>query len=133
MGDNYAPAVSQVLMDALLDEAYLHLPRMKLYIMNTGGRNQPSSHMTLLDFLFSAGTKRASQVTNGQSPTACREISHHWNNETLNLQLIFLLTCLRPIIIIKKQSFYTSHIVVTAEWVVLSPCCLGPGTLRLLQ
>ena len=61
MGDNYAPAVSQILLDAYLDEPYLFLPRMKLHI-DTSGAGEISPYMNLLNNLFSAGTKSVQEV-----------------------------------------------------------------------
>jgi hypothetical protein len=63
VGDNYAPMVSQVLLDALLDKAYLYLPRMHLEVVNHGMRERPSPYFFLKNFLFSAGTHSASQVS----------------------------------------------------------------------
>jgi hypothetical protein len=64
VGDNYAPAVSQLFMDAILDDSYLHLPRMKLHVDSRGSRERASGYMSLLEFLFAAGTRSTSQVTN---------------------------------------------------------------------
>ena len=68
VGDNYAPAVSQVLVDALTDAEFLRLPRLQLEVVNRG-RERPSPYMSLMDFLFSAGTKSASQVVSIQADT----------------------------------------------------------------
>ena len=76
VGDNYAPSVSQVFMDAHLDKEYLHLPRMKLRIENKGAREAPSAYMSLLDFLFAAGTRSARQVMDNLR-TCCASRGHH--------------------------------------------------------
>lgn len=59
VGDNYAPAVSQIFLDAVTDPAYLYLPRMQLEVHNPV---RASPYMSLMAFLFSAGTRSAGQV-----------------------------------------------------------------------
>jgi hypothetical protein len=62
VADNYAPMVSHILMDALLNPEYLHLPRMALYGTKTDDRLPAARHMRLFGDLLSGGVTSPKQV-----------------------------------------------------------------------
>jgi hypothetical protein len=88
--DNYAPMVSHILMDALLNPKYLHLPRMVLFFEKID--ESQARHMQLFYDLFSGGVTNIDQVLplplRVLSPTLCRwrdGVSREFSGEMVQL------------------------------------------------
>ncbi len=65
IADNYAPLVSQIMVDSIIDPDYLYLPRVFLSLNGQSfGDNEGVSHMKLMQGLASGGTKMIHQLDN---------------------------------------------------------------------
>jgi hypothetical protein len=61
VADNYIPMVSHIIMDALLNPEYLHLPRVAHFTLQTNLMSE-TEHMLLLYDLFAGGIADAKKV-----------------------------------------------------------------------
>jgi hypothetical protein len=61
VGDNYIPFVAQILLDAVLDPHYLHLPRV-LLINHYPAESGIVPHMALFHDLATGGTLTEAEV-----------------------------------------------------------------------
>ena len=117
IADNYAPLVSQIVLDSIVDPDYLYLPRVFLRVndQSLGNyNNEGISHMKLMQGLASGGTKMVQQMNsvcfrrvvwgNGPYP--------FYQNTLLKLRRViyeFSRSLMKEMYHIEKPAEYNSH------------------------